>query len=382
MPPKVRKENGIEVIYDSIWVIVDRFSAMKKLIPVSKEVTSHELCTKFIEMVYPEWGMPDNIVSDRDTRFTTAPWTKFCKDHHIERAMSTAYHPRTDGQTEVANKAIIQLVKAKTHHGDTNWLGELPFIQATLNRTMDASRNATPFAVALGHNPRLIGDISTLVPATPEKPAARIQRLNMRQIQTRKNLVKAKMEQTENSNRRRRAAPHYQKGDKVLLSTKNLPLASAYPKTAPEFVGPFTITATYPQTDNYTLQLPAEYSRLHPTFHVESLKKYIPNDDIKFPSRKDEKPGPLPQFKDEELYEVDRILAARTKPRMGTVEYKVKWKGYNYTHNSWVTAENVSADLVDEFNQRTSSSLPSQKKYYKKKKSTTHKRKRLTVFLE
>src|SRR6266576_1924155 len=122
MPPKVRKENGIEVIYDSIWVIVDRFSAMKKLIPVSKEVISQELCTKFLEKVYPEWGMPDNIVSDRDTRFTATPWTKFCKDHHIERAMSTTYHPRTDGQTEVANKAIIQLVKAKTHHGDINWL--------------------------------------------------------------------------------------------------------------------------------------------------------------------------------------------------------------------------------------------------------------------
>ena len=244
----------------------------------------------------------------------------------------------------------------------------------------------TPFQIALGHNPRLIGDISTLVPSTPEKPASRAQRIQKVQQETRKNLQKAKLEQATSTNRYRRPAPIYHIGDQVLLSTKNLPLATAYPKTAPEYAGPFTIIASYPHTENYTLDLPDEYSRLHPTFHVENLKKYIPNDDNKFPSRKSEEPGPLPEFKDEELYEVDKILLSRTKPRTGTIEYKVKWKGYNNNHNSWVSADNISNDLVDEFNQRTSSSISSHRKTTKratkKQKTTIPRRRKLTVFLE
>ena len=42
----------------------------------------------------------------------------------------------------------------------------------------------------------------------------------------------------------------------------------------------------YPATDNYTLQLPREYKQVHSTFHVRLLKRYIENDNIKFPSRK------------------------------------------------------------------------------------------------
>ena len=105
-----------------------------------------------MEQVYPDWGMLQDITSDRDTRFTAEPWTKFCKKNHIYQSLSIAYHPRTDGQTKVANKAIIQQIKAETFDGDSNWLIYLPIIQATLNRTVDSSRNATPFQIAIGQN--------------------------------------------------------------------------------------------------------------------------------------------------------------------------------------------------------------------------------------
>ena len=86
-------------------------------------------------------------------------------------------------------------------------------------------------------------------------------------------------------------------GDKVLLSTENLLLATAYHKTAPRWVGPFLITNTYPATDNYRLKLPKEYNHIHPTFHVRLLKKYHENDNKKFLSRKLTKPRPLPNVR-------------------------------------------------------------------------------------
>ena len=210
--------------------------------------------------------------------------------------MSTAYHPRTDGQSEVANKAIIQKIKKLVYDGDSNWLHKLPHILAVLNRVKNSSRNATPFEIVTGRNPRLIGDLATKEPIEMETLKQSTQNLKAIRNSTRTNLAKAKIDQAKQSNKRRRPAPDYNIGDKVLLSTKNLPLATSYRKTSPTWIGPLTIISANLDTDNYTLELLKELSKVHPTFHVELRKAYIPNDDTKFPSRKNTKPGPLLEF--------------------------------------------------------------------------------------
>ena len=72
--------------------------------------------------------MPQDIVSGRDVKFTSKAWKDFCETFNIHQSKSTAYHPRTDGKSEVANKAIIQQIQKMVHEGDSNWLGQLPHI--------------------------------------------------------------------------------------------------------------------------------------------------------------------------------------------------------------------------------------------------------------
>ena len=108
--------------------------------------------------------------------------------------MSTAYHPRTDGQSEVANKAIIQKIKRAMFDGDTNWLEQVPFLQAKLNRTFNLFRNAKPYEIVCGHNPRLKGELVTQV-QVPEAPQAKTEPLESLQSCTRKRLEQAKIEQ-------------------------------------------------------------------------------------------------------------------------------------------------------------------------------------------
>jgi hypothetical protein len=290
--------------------------------------------------------------------------------------MSTAYHPRTDGQSEVANKAIIQKIRHMAYEGDSNWLKNLPHIQAAINRTKDSSRNASAFEIINGINPRLMGETASIYSSSSESASDRINRLNQKRTQVRTDLAKAKIQQAEQTNKRRRQAPVYQVGDQVLLSTKNLPLATAYRKTAPEWIGPITISKANHQTDNYTLMLPKDLSRIHPTFHVELLKKYIPNDDKKFPARKNTKPGPLPEFQDEERYEVEKILKARTNPKTGTIHYLVKWVGWGPEDNTWEPADNIDQEAIDDFKMRTSASIPNQsttKRVRFRKQNRTHK---------
>ena len=163
-------------IFDSICTIVDRFSGYVKIIPVHKSTRSAQLIQKFLYQVYPKWGLPEDIVSDRDVRCTSKQWTTFCQHHGINQSMSTAYHPRTDGQSEVANKAIIQKIKYAMFNADTNWLERGPFLQAKLNRTFNSTRNATPYEIVYGHNLRLKGELATQV-QVPEAPQAKTKRL-------------------------------------------------------------------------------------------------------------------------------------------------------------------------------------------------------------
>ena len=243
---KFRKEHGQEIMYDQVWTIVDRFSQYAKILPLPKKATAEDLISKVFYHVYPDWGVPQHIVSDGDAMFTSKAWKDFCKTFNIHQSMSPTYHPITNGQSEVGNKAIIQQIKKMVHEGDSNWLGQLPHIQSRLSRIRSSSRNATPYEISIGHNPRLIGDMSVKIPTQEEIPTQRISRINQTQEIVRKRLPDGKITQGIQSNKRRRPVPEFSVRDQVLLSTKNLPLATSYRKIAPEWVGPLTITATYP----------------------------------------------------------------------------------------------------------------------------------------
>ena len=160
------------------------------------------------------------------------------------------------------------------------------------------------------------------------------------------------------SNKRRQAVPESHIGDQVLLSTTNLPLATLYRKIALASLGPLTITATYSQTDDYTLPLPNHPIGIDPTFHVELPKAYIPNDDKRFPYRKHTKPGPLPEFEYEDCYEMEKVLKSKTNPKKGTIYYIIKWKVWEPEHNTWEPVENLDQEVLDEFTKRTETSIP------------------------
>ena len=264
------------------------------------------------------------------------------------------------------------------HQGDSNWLGQLPHIQSRLNRIRSSSRNASPYEITIGHNPRLIGDMSVKIPTQEETLTQRLSRINQTQEIVRNRLQDAKISQAIQSNKRRRPAPEFHSGDQVLLSTKNLPLVTSNRKITSEWLGPLTITTAYPQMDNYTLRLPDNLTGIDLTFHVELIKAYIPNDDKRFPSTKNTKPGPLPELEHEDGYEIEKILISKTDTKKGTIHYFIKWKGWGPENNTWEPVENIDQEALDEFNKRMEKSIPNittVRKMNRKRKAHTLKAK-------
>jgi hypothetical protein len=62
--------------YDSIWVCVDRLSKIVHLKAINKTITAPELARVFRDEIFRLHGLPNNIVSDRDPRFTAAFWSQ------------------------------------------------------------------------------------------------------------------------------------------------------------------------------------------------------------------------------------------------------------------------------------------------------------------
>jgi hypothetical protein len=87
--------------FSQIWVIVDRLTKMAHFIPLRTgsdgELPVRDLAVIFAKEIWRLHGLPSDIVSDRDTRFTSHFWQELSKHLGINLSMSTAFHPQSDG---------------------------------------------------------------------------------------------------------------------------------------------------------------------------------------------------------------------------------------------------------------------------------------------
>ena len=127
--------------FDSIFVVVDRLTKMAHSVPYNKTVTGEEIARLFIDNVYKYHGLPDDIISDRGTQFTSKFWQSLFKILQVEIKLSSAYHPQTDGQTERVNQVLKQYLRCSINYHQDNWVDLLPLAEFAYNNTIQDSTN-------------------------------------------------------------------------------------------------------------------------------------------------------------------------------------------------------------------------------------------------
>lgn len=138
---------------DVIWGIIDRLSKYVHFVALSHPFTTEGLAKEFMDQVYRMHGSPANIVSDHDPLFISKFWREFLTQLGIEQNLSSAYHPQSDGQSEVLNRCLENYLRAFTWQNPHQWSGWLSLAEWWYNTTYHTAIGTTPYEVLYGQPP-------------------------------------------------------------------------------------------------------------------------------------------------------------------------------------------------------------------------------------
>ena len=131
-------------------MIVDRLTKLAHFLVVRMTFALERFCQLYIREIVRLHGVPVSIVSDRDSRFTVHFWKSFQKAMGTRLTMSTAFHPQTDGQSEMTIQVLEDMLRAWVLDHKGSWEEHLPLVEFAYNNSYQASIQMTPYEALYG----------------------------------------------------------------------------------------------------------------------------------------------------------------------------------------------------------------------------------------
>ena len=330
LPPSLTPWGSIA---DAILVLIDRFAKLVRYIPCNKDIDAVGLAEVIFRDLILKVGVPEVLISDRGSVFTSKYWSTVCWHLRVNKRLSTAFHPQTDGQTERQNQEMEAFLRCYCSWDQSNWASLLPQAEFAYNSKWHSTIKMTPLEAAFGVVPNMpdgIRDDSSLrgdeYRRLPDA-VARVARLRSDRVQILARLNEAQEIQAKHYNRKHKAVL-FEPGSDVLLSAKNIKVTRPSKKLSAKYLGPFKVIEVVGR-NAYRLDLPQSMRRLHPVFHVSLLEPYR--------RRPDDEPAAVREGDiegDDEEWEIEEILDHQRK--RGKDMYLVKWLGWSTAYNQWL----------------------------------------------
>lgn len=316
------------LMHDAILTLVDTVSKMAHFVPTTTKVTAEGVVALLADRLVRYHGLPSVLISDRDPRFVADLWRAFCRRFQIKRALSSAWHPQTDGQTERVHRTIEQVLRTYIQTDETAWEELLPAAELAYNCTVHNSTGLTPFEVMIGENPLRAADLDVVEDLEPTISPPMTKLFQQLVDRAAAHILQAQAHQKHYADGKRREV-EFNIGDKVWVSTRFMqPRGSA--KFQPRFIGPFIIQAKVGKVA-YKLELPPSMQQ-HPVFHVSLLQRDKPRPAEMF-QPVGWKPVQQGDQTEEPVYEVEHILDSRGTGKQE--EFLVQWKGFPVSEATW-----------------------------------------------
>jgi hypothetical protein len=137
-------------------VIVDRLTKSAHFIAFKTGTLIPNLAEMYVDQIVRLHGIPSNIISNRDPRFTSSFWENLQEVVGTKLRMSSAYHLWTDGQSERTIQSLEDLLRACVLENGGSWDSELSLIEFTYNNSFHSSICMAPFEALCGRRCRTL----------------------------------------------------------------------------------------------------------------------------------------------------------------------------------------------------------------------------------
>ena len=148
--------------------------------PVKVIINALGLAEVILDVVVRHHGLPNSIVSDRGSLFTSKFWSLFCYFLGIKRRLSTAFHTQTDDQTKRQNSTMEAYFRAFVNFEQNNWARLFPMAEFVYNNGKNASTGHTSFELNFGYHSRMLCEEevdSRFKSKSADEPSAKLKEL-------------------------------------------------------------------------------------------------------------------------------------------------------------------------------------------------------------
>ena len=202
---------------------------------------------------------------DRGPQFAAKLTKELNRMLGIKTKLSIMFYPQKDGQTERMNQELEQYLQFFIEHRQKDWPEWLAAAEFAVNNKVHTATKVLPFMANYGKESRMGGDIRRK--GKVESATEFIERMKKIYEEVEAALKETQEEMKRYTDRNRKETEKWEKGDKVLLSTKDLVFKERPTKKLMErYVGPYAIEEVV-LPNAVKLRLPSSM-RIHPVVNV------------------------------------------------------------------------------------------------------------------
>ena len=231
-----------------LFTVIDSFSRWPEAF-TTRDMTAETAVKILSKEVFPRFGSPEVLHSDRAQCFVGEAFQTFLRKKHIEHQVTPSYNPHSNAKIERMHRTLGAALRAVEQKDPLGWKDALPFALWGLRSGIHQSTQVSPFFCLFGREANdndealFLGDADGKVPPTRKGSLAWKEEMEHNHSWIRQNLKLAVCRQQRRYRHNLDNQP-WTVGEEVFLYTPRLdnPEKSTTQKTAHFWTGPWIIT--------------------------------------------------------------------------------------------------------------------------------------------